>query len=90
MADPSNDTLARLRSWMLLRINGRERPVSPPSPWQSGCPELLTGLRARPVWETAELPWLRHFEERAGEIRAELLALRSCRGCRSKRSGWRP
>jgi len=80
MADPSNDTLARLRSWMLLRINGRERPVSPPSPWQSGCPELLTGLRARPVWETAELPWLRPLEERAGEIRAELLALRSCRG----------
>ena len=79
MADPDNEVLARLRAWMILRINGRERAV-PPSKWQAGCPEILGGLRARPIWDAAELPWLRPFEENAAAIRDELLALRSGRG----------
>ena len=79
MADPSNEKLARLRSWLLNRINGRER-APPQSPWQSGCPEILAGLRAQPVWDTADLPWLRPFEENAAAIREELLALKSARG----------
>ena len=76
MADPDNEALARLRAWMILRINGRER-AAPPSPWQAGCPEILEGLRARPIWDASELPWLKPFEENASAIRDELLALRS-------------
>ena len=76
MADPDNEALARLRAWMILRINGRER-AAPPSPWQAGCPEILEGLRARPIWDASELPWLKPFEENAPAIRDELLALRS-------------
>ena len=32
MADPSNEKLARLRSWLLNRINGRERAPPPRRP----------------------------------------------------------
>lgn len=75
MADPSNETLARLRGWILLRVNGKLR-APPPSPWQSGCPEIIGGLRAQPVWPTDTVEWLRPFEENAAVIREELLALR--------------
>lgn len=79
MADPKNTSLERLRDWLLLRINGRER-ATPLSTWQSGCPEILSGLRAQPVWDGAALEWLRPFEENASVIREELLALRNGRG----------
>ena len=82
MGDPKNEELARLRSWILMRVNGRKR-APPPSPWQSGCPEIFAGLRAKPVWTTADLGennFLRPFEENFEAIRDELLALRSQRG----------
>ena len=82
MGDPKNEELARLRSWILMRVNGRKR-ATPPSPWQSGCPEIFAGLRAKPVWTTADLGennFLRPFEENFEAIRDELLALRSQRG----------
>ncbi len=79
LADPSNEQLERLRLWLLMRVNGRLR-APPLSQWQSGCPEILEGLRAQPVWDTSEAPWLRPFEENADAIRRELLALRTQRG----------
>uniref|UniRef100_A0A7S4ERZ1 Aspartyl/asparaginy/proline hydroxylase domain-containing protein n=1 Tax=Chrysotila carterae TaxID=13221 RepID=A0A7S4ERZ1_CHRCT len=79
MADPSAEELSRLRAWMLMRVNGKER-ATPLSTWQLGCPEILSGLRAQPVWDSASLACLRPFEEQADAIRAELLALRSHRG----------
>ena len=79
MAEPSRTDLARLRDWMVLRVNGKLR-APPLSSWQSGCPEILPGLRANPVWEASGLEWLRPFEENAAAIREELLALRSGRG----------
>jgi len=80
MSDPSNTELARLRQWMLHRINGRLSIPTPLSDWQRGCPEILGGLRAQPFWERGVFEWLRPFEEHFVEIRSELLALRSQRG----------
>jgi len=79
MSDPNNEELARLRQWMLHRINGR-LAAPPLSDWQRGCPEILGGLRAQPFWERGVFEWLRPFEEHFEEIRSELLALRSQRG----------
>ena len=82
MGDPKNAELARLRDWMLMRVNGRHR-APPQSPWQSGCPEIIGGLRAMPVWTTADLGdnnFLKPFEDNFAAIRDELLALRSQRG----------
>jgi aspartate beta-hydroxylase len=79
IADPSQAQFDRLRPWVLNLINGRARG-KPESPWQAGCPELLPGLRASPLWDPASLPWLRAFEEKADEIRGELLALRGQQG----------
>ncbi len=75
MSDPNNEQLARLRQWMLHRINGRlAAPIKPPlSEWQRGCPEILAGLRAQPFWDRGVFDWLRPFEEHFNEIRAELL-----------------
>jgi hypothetical protein len=64
------------------------RPASvirPPSPWQRGCPEVLPGLTARPLWLRPEddrdalpprLAFVRDLEAHASQVRAELLALR--------------
>ena len=79
MGDPKNEELARLRMWLLNRINGRQR-APPESPWQSGCPEIMAGLRAKPVWTSDDAPWLKPFEENFAAVRDELLALRSQRG----------
>ena len=79
MADPKNVVLKRLREWLLLRVNGNDR-ASPLSAWQLGCPEIIGGLRAEPIWDTGTLQWLRTFEENASAIREELLALRQGRG----------
>ena len=79
MGDPKNEQLARIRQWLLMRVNGRKR-APPPSTWQSGCPEIFADLRAQPVWDAAAAEWLRPFEENFDAIRDELLALRSQRG----------
>ena len=79
MGDPNNVELARLRQWMLMRVNGHQR-APPPTPWQSGCPEIFGGLRAQPVWDVSDCEWLRPFEENFEAIRDELLSLRSQRG----------
>ena len=92
------DDMARVRDWWLRKLNGREcvPPACAPAA-QRGCPELLEGLRARPVWwrgaaEAAdaeppgELAWLRSVEARVPEIRAELLALRGAGGFQPYRS----
>ena len=82
MGDPKNMELARLRDWLLMRVNGRQR-AKHTSPWQSGCPEIFAGLRAKPVWTSADLGdnnFLKPFEDNFEAIRDELLALRSQRG----------
>ena len=79
MGDPKNEELARIRQWLLMRVNGRTR-APPPTTWQAGCPEIFAGLRAKPVWDRADCPWVKPFEENFAAIRDELLALRAQRG----------
>ena len=79
MGDPKNKELDRLRGWMLNKVNGRNR-APPQSEWQSGCPEIFAGLRAKPVWDSNEAPFVKPFEENFEAIRDELLALRMQKG----------
>jgi len=79
MAEPKSVSLKRLREWLLQRVNWREC-ASPVSAWQLGCPEVLCGLRAEPIWDTDALEWLRPFKENVHAIRKELLALRQAPG----------
>lgn len=80
IADPKDQRFGRLRQYVLNHLNGRRRPQHGISPWQHGCPELIPGLRAAPVWDSSSLPWLAHIERHAHQIRSELLALRGRRG----------
>lgn len=92
-----DDDMERVRHWWLRKLNGRECvPPASAAPAQRGCPELLEGLRAAPVWwrgaaegdaaPPEELAWLRDVEARAPEMRAELLALRGQKGFQPYRS----
>ena len=50
-------SLHRVQVWFLHRMQGRVR--SPPSStWQSGCPEIIPKLTARPWWSAEHLGWL--------------------------------
>jgi aspartate beta-hydroxylase len=84
MGDPSKTELRRLRDWLLAKVNGRDR-VAPASSWQSGCPEILAGLRAMPVWPAEAFACLQPFVDHAGEITKELLSLRE-----AQLSGFQP
>lgn len=84
MGDPTKTELRRLRDWLLAKVNGRDR-VAPVSSWQSGCPEILGGLRATPVWPADTFACLQPFVKHAGEITKELLALRE-----AQLSGFQP
>lgn len=77
-----DDDMIRVRRWWLRVMNNQElvAPADTPS-WQVGCPEILEGLRARPVWladgwNETELAWARNLEANADAIRSEVLALR--------------
>lgn len=43
---------------------------------QMGCPNIIKGLRATPIWDTRELPWVRMLEAAGPAISVELMALR--------------
>lgn len=44
--------------------------------WQSGCPNVIKDLRACPLWNTAEFPWIKNLEEASSSICTELVGLR--------------
>ncbi|KAJ8604361.1 hypothetical protein CTAYLR_002551 [Chrysophaeum taylorii] len=78
------EDMEHVSKWWLRRLNGRENIATADTPRaQVGCPEILPGLRARPVWFDgnselpAELGWIRTLQNNAETIRAELLALRN-------------
>jgi len=71
-----DDACARVRQWMLMQMNGQRMPKAGVAPQQLGCPQLLPGLSARPVWTAEQLPWLAHVKAAFPAIKAELLALR--------------
>ena len=45
---------------------------------QSGCPNIIPGLRAQPFWDTSAFPWVQELEASFPDIRDEFLALRDC------------
>lgn len=36
--------------------------------WQSGCPNVIRGLRASPFWNTNEFPWIKNLEAAGPDI----------------------
>jgi aspartate beta-hydroxylase len=81
MGDPSNKHLARVRDWMLLRINSKTR-AKPTNRWQAGCPDIMPGLRAQPLWSLSDpgFEWLAELERNYDVIKNELLELRGASG----------
>lgn len=79
VADPTNERVARLRQWMLNKINGIKFPKGFHDR-QKGCPDLVPGLRSQPFWDTKEFPWVAELEANYETIRDELLALRGEEG----------
>jgi hypothetical protein len=55
---PENDEkLKHVRAWMLMKLSGRYRPEDY-DPRQKGCPDLIPGLTAQPVWDANKYDWL--------------------------------
>jgi aspartate beta-hydroxylase len=86
------DRMRRAVDFMVDGLNrAPRRPLVPPAAaaaaaagdggegvvdWQAGCPNLVRGLRAQPVWDTAEFPWIAALEAACPAIVAELEALK--------------
>jgi aspartate beta-hydroxylase len=81
MGNPENKHLARIREWILLRINSKVR-AKPTNRWQAGCPDIIPGLRARPLWSVTDqgFDWLQELERNYDVIKNELLELRGASG----------
>jgi len=84
IADPRHPDGLRVRNWLKSQLCHRK--VAPMSPFQSGCSDLVPGLRALGWWERTDLPWLDRLEARVADIREELLALRETGGFQPYRS----
>ncbi|KAL3673939.1 hypothetical protein V7S43_001626 [Phytophthora oleae] len=83
-SDDDCDAFRRLRKWIVLQLNHRRIPEDC-SKWQLGCPELIPMLRATPVWDCREFPWVQMLESNFKVIKEELLALKS-----RPKSGFQP
>lgn len=87
IANGDDESCARVRRWMLLRMNGKL--------WDHGLPlmcrtpENIPGLRGLHVWPRDAMPWLAQVEARHGEIMEELLAVRA-QSSSGQRSGFQP
>jgi hypothetical protein len=59
-----------------VSLNGRA--AAPPHPGQCGCPGLIPGLRAIPLWDTSseEFSWVRELEKCFPIIKDEFIQLR--------------
>ncbi len=47
--------------------------------WQAGCPNIIPGLHAQPIWNPSDMdifPWVPELEALAEDIRQELISLR--------------
>ncbi|EGR28675.1 hypothetical protein IMG5_170590 [Ichthyophthirius multifiliis] len=49
-------------------------------PQQKGCPEIIPGLRAQPIWTNQDLTWITQIETHFQEIKEEVLSLRNQKG----------
>ncbi|OWZ17620.1 Aspartyl/Asparaginyl beta-hydroxylase [Phytophthora megakarya] len=77
-SDDDCDVFCRLRKWLVLQLNQRRIPADcSHAQWQIGCPELIPLLRATPVWDCNEFPWVKTLESSAAVIKEELLSLKN-------------
>ena len=86
--DASAD-FSRVTGYALDMVNRHSANVKSkvtPCAGQIGCPNIIRGLRAIPIWDTRELPWVRKLEAAAPAICAELMALRGHRFFRPYRA----
>lgn len=70
---------SRVTGYLLDMVNKHSANVRSsvtPSAGQIGCPNVIRGLRAIPIWDTRELPWVRVLEAAGPAICDELMALR--------------
>ncbi|KAH7481870.1 hypothetical protein PRIC1_009664 [Phytophthora ramorum] len=74
----------RLRKWIVMQLNQRRVPDEC-CEWQMGCPQVIPLLRATPVWDCGNFPWVETLESNYAVIKEELLALKS-----SVKSGFQP
>ena len=75
----------RVKSWLLREINKTRRPPPNCSPWQSGCPDKIPLITAKPVWNASEFGWVPRMEASFDIILEELLQLQ-----RLDKSGFQP
>lgn len=84
--DAGAETCARVMAFLLNRLNRKHHLAhrSLVHPGQMGCPNILPGLRAQPIWGKGgpgsllreAFPWVALFEDNVDIIRREFLALR--------------
>ena len=68
---------SRVTSYVIDMVNKQSvRSHATSYAGQIGCPNIIKGLRAIPIWDTRELPWVRMLEAAGPAIGIELMALR--------------
>ena len=78
MAEDESGNLTRIRSWVIMKTNGRKG--KPANEYQRGCPEIIPGLRGKEFWDAGDVPWLARVEEQHQGVLEELMALRGKTG----------
>ncbi|KAI9996043.1 hypothetical protein PInf_013221 [Phytophthora infestans] len=75
-SDSDREAFRHLGKWIVLQLNQLRIPDDC-SAWQVGCPELIPLLRAIPVWDCSEFPWVQTLERNFTVIKEELLSLKN-------------
>lgn len=83
------NSLYHVQKWILSRIGGKSHLLELKdsiSPHQYYCPDLIPGLRSKPVWSSEEFEWTEGFLEHFDAIKSELSSLRDQAGFQPYRS----
>ncbi|EEY65521.1 aspartyl/Asparaginyl beta-hydroxylase, putative [Phytophthora infestans T30-4] len=75
-SDSDREAFRHLGKWIVLQLNQLRIPDDC-SAWQVGCPQLIPLLRAIPVWDCSEFPWVQTLERNFTVIKEELLSLKN-------------
>jgi aspartate beta-hydroxylase len=65
--------MSRVMRFLLTSLNKTDRLCHP---LQSGCPNIIPGLRAQPFWDSVEFPWVERLEAACGTIVEEFHAMK--------------
>ena len=75
VGNPNDHSVDRLRSWLFMRMNGKQLPPKYHER-QLGCPDLVPGMSIRGFWDPTDIPFVSELEKNYEVIRAELMDLR--------------